>query len=171
MTNHIGVWLNLTAKRTTLSPICAEMCDLGFGLLFDADSLKQIADDPRSNPLFANLRSHISSSPSHLLSALPILMVEFINATKKRRSLLSTGGALKADTQSSVAVFFSFCEDILRVPGLPQTQVWRSRLDLLKVVEDESLFSLGSENIVTLLKEELEASVECLASSDGEFLL
>jgi hypothetical protein len=146
------------------------MCDLGFGLLFDADSLKQIADDPRFNPLFDNLRSHISSSPSHLF-ALPILMSEFINAIKKRRSLLSTGGALKADTQSSVAVFFSFCEDILRVPGLPQTEVWRSRLDLLKVVEDESLFSLGSDNIVALLKEELGASVECLASSDGEFLL
>lgn len=143
---------------------------MGFGLLFNADSLKQIADDPRSNPLFDNLRSHILTSPSHLLSALPILLAEFINGMKKRRSLLSTGGFSKLDTQSSAAIFFSFCEDILRAPGLPQTQVWHSRLDLLKVVEDESLFSPGLENMTILLKEELEASVECLASTDGEFL-
>ena len=166
----MGVWLNLIAKgRTTLSLVCTEMCDVGFGLLFNTDSLKQIADDPRSNPLFDNLRSHILTSPSHLLSALPILLAEFINAMKKHRSLLSTGGSSKVDTHSSVAVFFSFCEDILRAPGLPQTQVWQSRLGLLNVVEDESLFSPGS-NVVILLKEELEASVECLALTDGEFI-
>jgi hypothetical protein len=146
------------------------MCDVGFELLFSTDNLKQIADDPRSNPLFDNLRSHISSSPSHLLSALPILMTELINATKGRRSLLSTGGSFKVDTQSLVAGFFSFCEDILRAPGFPQVQVWRTRLDLLKVVEDETLFSPGSEITVALLKAEVEASVECLASTDGEFL-
>ncbi len=167
----MGVWLNLPAKgRATLSPVCAEMCDVGFELLFNADSLKQIADDPRSNPLFDTLRSHIFSSPSRLLSALPIFMAEFINAMKKHRSLFSTGGSFTVDAHSLVAGFLSFCRDILRAPGLPQTQVWRSRLDLLKVVEDKSLFGPGYENTVVLLKEEVEASVECLASTDGEFL-
>ncbi|KAF8273762.1 Urb2/Npa2 family-domain-containing protein [Lactarius quietus] len=168
ITNHMGVWLNLAAKGwATLPPVCGEMCDVGSELLFNADGLKQILDDPRSNPLFDNIQSHISSSPSHLLSVVPILMAEFINAIKKCRSLLSSGGSFRVDTQSSVAGFFSFCEDILRVPGFPQTQVWRSRLNLLKVVEDESIFSPGGENTAVLLKEEAEASVECLASTDG----
>ena len=167
----MGVWLNLVAKgRATLSPVCVEMCDVGFELLFNADSLKQISDDPCSNPLFDTLRSHIYSSPSLLLSALPILMAEFINAMKKRRALFSTGGSFTVDAHSSVAIFFTFCEDILRASGLPQAQVWRSRLDLLKLMEDKPLFSPGNENTVTLLKEEVEASVECLASNDGEFL-
>lgn len=167
ITSHMGVWLNLIARGSaTLSPVCAEMCVVGFELLFNADNLKQLVDDPRSNPLFDTLRSHISSSPSHLLSALPILMAELINAMKKRRSLFSTGGSFTVDAHSSVAFFFSLCEDILRAPGLPQTQVWRSRLDLLKVVEDKSLFSPGYENTVVLLKEQVEASVECLASTD-----
>jgi hypothetical protein len=167
----MGVWLNLAAKgRATLFPVCGEMCDVGFELLFNADSLKQISDDPRSNPLFDTLRSHISSSPSHLLSALPILMGEFITAMKKRRTLFSTGGSSTLDAHSSVAIFFSFCEDILRASGLPQTQVWRSRLDLLKVMEDKPFFTPGDENMVALLKEEVEASVECLASTGGEFL-
>ena len=143
---------------------------MGFELLFSADNLKQIADDPRSNPLLDNLRSHISSYPSHLLSALPILVTELINAMKKRRSLLSTGGSFKVDTRSSVEGFFSFCEDMLRAPGFPQAQIWRTRLDLLKVAEDESLFGPGSEIMVALLKAEVEASIECLVSTDGESL-
>lgn len=142
---------------------------MGFEFLFSADNLKQIADEPRSNPLLDNLRSHISSSPSHL-SALPILMTELINAMKKRRSLLSTGGSFRVDTRPSVEGFFSFCEDMLRAPGFPQSQIWRTRLDLLKVAEDESLFSPGSEIMVALLKAEVEASIECLVSTDGEFL-
>jgi len=97
-------------------------------------------------------------------------MAEFINAMKKHRSLFSTGGSFTVDAHSWAAGFLSFCQDILRAPGLPQTQVWRSRLDLLKVVEDKSLFGPGYENTVVLLKEEVEASVECLASTDGEFL-
>lgn len=166
----MGVWLNLAAKgRATLSTICNEICDVGFELLFNADNLKQISDDPRSNPLFDTLRSHISSSPSHLLSALPILMAEFINAMKKRRTVFSTGDSFTVDAHSLVASFFSFCEDILRGLGLPQTQVWGSRLDLLNVMEDEPLFSPGDENTVALLKEEVEACVECLTSTDGKF--
>ncbi|KAH9075806.1 Urb2/Npa2 family-domain-containing protein [Lactarius deliciosus] len=167
ITGHVGVWLNLAAKgNATLSPLCAEMCDVGFELLFNADSLKQITDDPRSNPIFDTLRSHISSSPSHLLSALPIIVAGFIDAMKKRRSFFSTGGSLTVDAHSSITVFLSSCGDILRAPGLPQTQVWRSRLDLLKVVEEKALFSPGYEKMVVLLKEEVEVSVDCLASTD-----
>ncbi|KAI9445447.1 Urb2/Npa2 family-domain-containing protein [Lactarius indigo] len=160
ITSHMGVWLNLTAKGSAaLLPVYAEMCDVGFELLFNADSLKQVVDNPRSNPLFDTLRSHISSSPAHLLSTLPILMAEFINAMKKRRSLLSsTGGSFTVDAHSSVTVFLSFCGDILRAPGLPQTQVWRSRLDLLQVVENKSLFGPGYENMAVLLKEEVEVN-------------
>ena len=166
----MGVWLNLAAKgRATLSPVCGEMCDVGFELLFNADSLKQISDDPHANPLFDGLRSHISSSPSHLLSVLPILMAECINAMKKRRTLFSTGGSFTVDAHSSAASFFSFCEDILRAPGLPRTQVWRSRLDLVRVMEENPLFGSGDENTVALLKEEVEACVECLTSTDGKF--
>ncbi|KAH9060868.1 Urb2/Npa2 family-domain-containing protein [Lactarius vividus] len=165
--SYMGVWLNLSAKgNATLSPLYAEMWDVGFELLFNADSVKQIADGPHSNPLFDALRSHISSSPSHLLSALPILVAEFINAMKKRRTLFSTGGSLTVDAQSSITVFLSSCGDILRAPGLPQTQVWRSRLDLLKVVEGKSLFSPRYEKMVVLLKEEVEVSVDCLGSTD-----
>ena len=167
----MGVWLNLAANgRATLSPVCGEVYDVGFELLFNADSLKQISDDPCSNLLFDTLRSHISSSPSHSLSALPVLMAEFINAMKKRRTLFSTGGSFTVDARSSVAIFFSFCEGILRGLGLPQTQVWRSRLELLKVMEDKSLFSPGDENTMAILKEDVEASVECLGSTDGESL-
>ncbi len=165
----MGVWLNFAGKgRATLSPVHAEICEVGFELLFNVDSLKEIAEDPRSNLLFDNLRSHITSSPSHLISALPILMTEFINTTKKHRSLFSTGGPFAVDAHSSTVVFFSLCEDILRVPGLPQAQVWCSRLDLLKVTEEETIFSSEYEHSVVLLKQEVEASVECLASTDGE---
>ncbi|KAH9005998.1 Urb2/Npa2 family-domain-containing protein [Lactarius hatsudake] len=152
ITSHMGVWLNLSAKGNSY-----------FVSFMHRD---QIADDPRSNPLFDTLRSHISSSPSHLLSAIPILVAGFIDAMKKRRSFFSTGGSLTVDARSSITVFLSCCGDILRATGLPQTQVWRSRLDLLKVVEEKSLFSPGYEKMVVLLKEEVEVSVECLASTD-----
>ncbi|KAI0252608.1 hypothetical protein BJV78DRAFT_324558 [Lactifluus subvellereus] len=170
MTSHIGVWLSFTSKeRATYSAIRTEICDVGVELLFNVDSLKQIAESTRAKPLFEALQTHISSSSPHLLSNLPFLMTAFTNAIKKRRSLFSSGDSPIADAHSLAMLFFSSCEEILRGVGtLHGTQVWQSRLDLLKVVEDESLLSPRSEDTAVLLKEEVGSCVECLTSADDE---
>jgi hypothetical protein len=144
---------------------------VGIELLFNVDSLKQIAESLHSHPIFEALQTHISSSSPDLLSNLPFLMAAFTNAIKKRRSLFSSGGCSTAGARSLAILFFSLCKEILQGVGTLQgTQVWRSRLDLLKVVEDEPLFSTRSEDTAALLKEEVEACVECLTSGDGKSL-
>jgi hypothetical protein len=144
---------------------------MGIELLFNVDNLKLIAEAPRTNPLFDALRTHISSSQPQLLSTLPFLMAGFTDAIKKRRLLLPSGSASTSDTHSFVTWFFSSCEEILHSVGdLQGNQVWRSRLDLLKVIEDESLFSLRNENMAALLQEEVDACVGCMDAVDGEFL-
>jgi hypothetical protein len=170
MTNHMGAWLSFISKeRDTCQATRTEICDVGIELLFDVDSLKQIAESPRANPFFQALQAHISSSSPHLLSSLPFLMTAFTNTIKKHRSPFSSGGSSTVDAHSLAMLFFSSCEELLQGSGYG-TQVWRSRLDLLGVVEDELLFSAKNEDTVVLLKGEVEACIECLTSTDGKSL-
>jgi hypothetical protein len=170
MTKHIDAWLNFVSnERAACSHTYKEICDMGIELLFNVDNLKPIAEAPRTNPLVDALRIHISSSQPQLLSTLPFLMTGFTDAVKKRRSLLPSGIASTADTLATL--FFSSCEDILHAVGdLHGNQVWRSRLGLLRAVQDESLFSPRNENMATLLHEEVGACVGCLVAVDGKFL-
>lgn len=170
MTSHIDGWLNFISNEGAVcSHICAEIRDPGVELLFNADSLKQIAEGPRTSPLFDALRTHLTSSQPHLLSTLPFLVAAFTDAVKKRRSALPSGNSL--DAHSLAMLFFSSCEEILHGVGdLEGCQVWHSRLGLLKVVEVESLFNPRDENVAVLLKKEVDTCIECLALVEGKFL-
>ena len=172
MTSHIGGWLNfISNKGAVRSHTCTEIRDLGVELLFNVDSLKQIAEGPRTSPFFNALRTHLTSSQPHLLSTLPFLMAAFTDAVKKRRSALPLGNSSAMDTHSLAMLFFSSCEEILHDVGdLKGDQVWHSRLGLLKVVEDESLLKPRDENAAVLLKEKVGACIECLALVEGKFL-
>jgi hypothetical protein len=98
-------------------------------------------------------------------------MAAFTDAVKKRRSALPSGNSSTMDAHSLAMLFFSSCEEILHGIGdLKEDQVWHSRLGLLKVVEDESLFNPRDENAAVLLKEEVGTCIECLASVEGKFL-
>ena len=98
-------------------------------------------------------------------------MATFTGTVKKRRSALSSGNSFSPDTHSLAMLFFSSCEEILHDVGdLKEDQVWHSRLGLLRVVESDSLFDPRDENTVALLKEEVDACLECLASVEGEVL-
>src|SRR6267154_1058623 len=172
MTSHIDRWLNFISNEGAVcSHIRTEIHDPGVELLFNADSLKQIVEGPRTSPLFNALRTHLTSSQPHLLSTLPFLMAAFTDAAKKRRSALLSGNSFTMDAHSLAMLFFSSCEEILHDVGdLKEDQVWRSRLGLLKVVEDESLFNPRDENAAVLLKEEVGTCVECLSLIGGKFL-
>ncbi len=169
MTSHIDGWLNfISSEAAVCSHKCTEIRDLGVELLFNADSLKQIAEGPRTSPLVNTLRTYSTSQP-HLLSTLPFLMAAFIDAVKKRRSVLSS--VFTTDSHSLAMLFFSSCEEILHGIGdLKENRVWHSRLGLLRVVEDELLFNPRDENEVVLLKEEVGTCIECLASVESKFL-
>jgi len=172
MTSHIGGWLDFISNEGAVySHTCTEIRDVGVELLFNADSLKQIAESPHSSPLFDALRTHLTSSQPHLLSTLPSLMTAFADAVKKRRSAFSSGNSITMDSHSLAMLFFSSCEEILHAIGdLKGNQIWHSRLGLLRVVEDESLFNPRDENAAVLLKEEVGTCIECLASVEGKFL-
>jgi hypothetical protein len=97
-------------------------------------------------------------------------MAAFTGAVRKRRSLLPSGSASTTDIHSLAILFFSSCEEILHAVGeLQGNQVWRARLGLLRIVEDESLFSPRNENMASLLQEEVDTCVRCLATMDGTF--
>lgn len=172
MTSHIDRWLNFISNGGVVcSHTCTEIRDPGVELLFNADSLKQMAEGLRTSPLFNALRTHLTSSQPHLVSTLPFLMAAFTNAVKKRRSALPSGNSFTMDAHSLAMLFFSSCEEILHDVGeLKEDQVWHSRLGLLKVVEGESLFNPRDENAAILLKEEVGTCIECLALVKGKFL-
>jgi hypothetical protein len=173
MTSHIDKWLNIISNEGAVcSHTRTEIRDSGVELLFNADSLKQMAEGPRTSPLFNALRIHLISSQPHLLSTLPLLMAAFTDVVKKRRSALPSGNSSTTDAHSLAMLFFSSCEEILHraVGDLKEDQVWHSRLGLLKVVEDQSLFNPRDENAAVLLKEEVGTCIECLASVKGKFL-
>jgi hypothetical protein len=172
MTSYLDAWLNFISNEgPAYLRTRTEISDVGVVLLFNVDSLRQIAEGPRTSPLFDALRTHISSSQPHLLSTLPLLMAAFTDAVKKRRSLLPSGNSPTTDTHSLPMQFFTSCEEILHDFGdLPGNQVWHSRLGLLKVVECESLFNPSNEITASLLKQEVGDCVGCLASVDSEYL-
>jgi hypothetical protein len=172
MAGHIDRWLNFISNKGAIcSHARTEIRDPGVELLFNADSLKQIAEGPRTSPLFNALRTHLTSSQPHLLSTLPFLMAAFTDAVKKRRSALPSGNSSTTDAHSLAMLFLSSCEEILHDVGdLKEDQVWHSRLGLLKVVEDESLFNPRDENAAVLLKEEVGTCVGCLSLVEGKFL-
>jgi hypothetical protein len=172
MTTHFDKWLNFISNEGAVcSHTRTEMRDPGVELLFNTDSLKQMAEGPRTSPLFNALRTHLTSSQPHLLSTLPFLMATFTDAVKKRRSALPSGNSSTMDVQSLAMLFFFSSEEILHDFGdLKEDQMWRSRLGLLKVVEDESLFNPRDENAAVLLKEEVGNCVECLSLVEGKFL-
>ena len=172
MTSHIDSWLNSISNEGGVCPhTCTEIRDPGVELLFNADSLKQIAEGPRTSSLFNALRTHLTSSRPHLLSTLPFLMAAFTDAVKKRRSALPSGNPSIMDVHPLAMLFFSSCEEILHGVGdLKKDQVWHSRLGLLKVVEDESLFNPKDEIAAVLMKEEIDTCIECLASVEGKLL-
>ena len=172
MTSYIDRWLNFISNEGAVcSHTRAEIRDPGVELLFNTDSVKQIAEGPRTSPLFNALRTHLTSSQPHLLSTLPFLLASFTDAVKKRRSALPSGNSFTMDAHSLAMLFFSSCEEILHGVGdLKEVQVWYSRLGLLKVVEDESLFNPRDENAAVLLKEEVGTCIECLAFVEGKLL-
>jgi hypothetical protein len=172
MTSHIDRWLNFISNGGAVcSHTCTEIRDPGVELLFNTDSLKQIAEGPRTSPLFNVLRTHLTSSQPHLFSTLPFLMATFTEAVKKRRSALPSGNSFTTDARSLAMLFFSSCEEILHGVGdLKGDRVWHSRLGLLKVIEDESLFNSRDENAAVLLKEEVGTCIECLALVEGKSL-
>jgi hypothetical protein len=172
MAGHIDRWLNFISNKGAIcSHTHTEIRDPGVELLFNAESLKQIAEGPRTSPLFDALRTHLTSSQPHLLSTLPFLMAAFTDAVKKRRSALPSGNSSTTDAHSVAMLFLSSCEEILHDVGdLKEDQVWHSRLGLLKVVEDESLFNPRDENATVLLKEEVSTCVGCFSLVEGKFL-
>ncbi|KAI0271531.1 Urb2/Npa2 family-domain-containing protein [Gloeopeniophorella convolvens] len=161
--SHLGTWLHLLSGEDTHTAVI----DLGVDLLFNADTLKQIAESPRDSPLFEALRAHTSTSQLYVLSVLPRLMAAFTQAVKRRRSLFASGSSSSADVRALALSFFSACEEILQSVGTEDARVWRSRRDLLRVVEAEFLFDVGQEDTTVLLKEIAEDSIKCLISTEG----
>jgi hypothetical protein len=75
------------------------------------------------------------------------------------------------DAHSLAMLFFSSCGEVLHDVGdSKDDRVWHSRLGLLKVVEDESLFNPRDENAAALLKEEVGTCIERLSLVGGKFL-
>ncbi|KAL1739267.1 hypothetical protein HDZ31DRAFT_69116 [Schizophyllum fasciatum] len=161
---YLGDWLQLVndihdeSSRAYLAA--------GVEILFNPDILKQANTDTADSHLFTALSKQ---NPSLVLSALPPLFDAFVSAINdSRNTIFSQGSSATAnaavDKQRAAGMsFYLACEKLLQ-SGEPAT-AWRSRGDLLAIVEKERLVTPDTE---PALREVAEAAILAVSRRDAE---
>ena len=147
------------------SPLLSDIYAVGVELLFSLDILRQLSDANASASLFSPFKSIIITLPNISLPILPHLLASFAQNVRKHRSaIFGPGDASLLDARTSSVKFFAALEESLRNLGgdKQQTVVWKTRGEILTVVEKENLFAVGSEEAEALLKKDIDLAIHAL---------
>ncbi|THH21561.1 hypothetical protein EW146_g35 [Bondarzewia mesenterica] len=168
--HHLETWLrtisamHLVTNTTPQSSLLPEIYMAGVDLIFNLDALRQLSDPNTSSLLFIPLQSFALTSPTSVLPSLPRLLVSFTQAVRRHRSaLFGPGDASAVDARaSSVKCFAAFEQALRNIQDGEEALVWKTRLNVLEVVEGEKLFDTGSGDIGALLQEDIELAITAL---------
>ncbi|KAK7064414.1 Urb2 domain-containing protein [Favolaschia claudopus] len=138
---HLRAWI--ATSQHIVPDIRESVYVTGTELLFNSDTLRQTLNE--DHPLFAALRD----IPDGLLyPILPRIFLSFVQGTRKHRTTLfpqSSGhnpAALLEQVRFSCFSFFGSCQALLNA-NTQTALIWKTRVNLLIVVEEENLFGVS----------------------------
>ncbi|KAF5377547.1 hypothetical protein D9615_005195 [Tricholomella constricta] len=169
-------WLECATRPTSNEPY-KSLLDAVYGAgaetLFSLDILRQVRDSRTENNLFETLALVLSSSNLEIYAVLPRLFSSYIDSIKKYRgALVSQGstqlpGALNAEIQSSGMQFFASCLTLLDARE-NSAQSWSTRVTLLSLVNQESLFNRTQEDAKIHLNRVIAQALATLEVKTGD---
>jgi hypothetical protein len=169
--SYLLSWAQCTAIRGE-HLVLREVFDAGAETLFNADSMKQMAENKFEDAFLRSLKSLVSTHPFEVVSILPRLFESFVQASSKTRgsknSLLTAEGSLDLAKQSRIAALHLFgLLDGLLGPAADVHGAWRARTAMLEVVERDRLLRDHGEDASRLLRRLAAFAVETLSSRDA----
>ncbi|TFY75108.1 hypothetical protein EWM64_g8905, partial [Hericium alpestre] len=149
--NHLATWLRSVAplpNEDVATVYASDVFDAGVDILFNSDTLKQLAEAPASADLFVSLQTTAGDHPSAVLVSLSRVLAAFVHVAR------------------AVGMrFFIAGESVLEQLGNGDgADVWRARIALLKIVETDALFGMEQEEAAACLKQVVNLCIAALGS-------
>ena len=104
------------------------------------------------------------------MASLPKLFEAFLHAIKRHKGALFSQGsntgtaALTEQVQAAGMGFYALCDHLLSESTSSKEAVWRTRVDLLGIVDIERLYNPRNEDNTVLLRSSCALAVEVLAA-------
>ena len=138
----------------------------GAETLFSPEVLRQVVDNPVSNPVIQALSQ---VDPTIVLPSLPTLLESFHEFITRNRAGLFSHQQQATHTatdkvRESVIGFYSACDDLICVSHIPALRVWNARLRLLSILKEKKLFSSAQQHLKPILSEKCRLTVDRLCS-------
>ncbi|KAK0505923.1 Urb2/Npa2 family-domain-containing protein, partial [Armillaria luteobubalina] len=164
---YLRDWMSYTTSITATSVLGENIYAAGVEILFCLDILRQSVD---SEITFFEALEGVDM-PS-LLGNLPRLFRSFVTSVKRFRGALfgqgssrqSTGGVEEARTVGMR--FFISSQPLLNVSGL-EVGAWTAQVELLKVINDEALFSNSQRDFEGVFTKIIEDAISVLSTASS----
>ncbi|EPQ60931.1 hypothetical protein GLOTRDRAFT_118975 [Gloeophyllum trabeum ATCC 11539] len=149
--SHMPQWIKCAVCLDSAAPISRLLKAVyaaGVDTLFNLDILRHFATNTEmsSDALFRALMGLVKPSLEAVTAAVPDLFLSYSQAIKKYRSAIFSSGSssqtnltLLEQVQASALRFFVSCEGILRASPEDFPAVWKARVRLLEVIDQEDL--------------------------------
>ncbi|KAF8971580.1 hypothetical protein BDZ97DRAFT_1650961 [Flammula alnicola] len=145
--SHLKDWLRSFSMDCTIldATLKSSLLDSGVETFFNLDILRQNLDFKTENTLVERLQSILTTDETLVLEHLPTLFIFYIHAIKRHRGALFSqssqfqpGAALGELREAGMRYFISMLN--LVDNSRRDSQAWRTRLSLLKTVDNENIF-------------------------------
>ncbi|KAK0245997.1 Urb2/Npa2 family-domain-containing protein [Armillaria nabsnona] len=164
---YLRDWMTYTTTITATSVLGENIYAAGVEILFCLDILRQSVDGE-----FAFFEALEGVDMPSLLGNLPRLFRSFVNSVKRFRGALfgqgssrqSTGGVEEA--RAAGMRFFISSQPLLNVSGL-EVRAWTAQVELLKVINEEALFSSSQRDLEEVFTEVIENAISVLSTTSS----
>ncbi|CAL1696498.1 unnamed protein product [Somion occarium] len=172
MQHHLRHWLTCVSLQSgdlQDDEVLSSIYDIGVDTIFNVDVLRVAYEQQAQTSLDSSLAGLMSQVPSIVLICLPRLFKSYIDISKKHRSALFGQGSknigITAAEQARAASmrFFATCDGLLR--STTNEEVWRTRLALLTIVDQEDLLSVSDDMSADVLRQIGELSIDSLSDA------
>lgn len=164
LSSHLEHWLRCIPiiRRLGLDDLYAA----GAETLFVPGTLRQLVDDPVSNPVIQALSR---LNPTTILPSLSTLLKSLHDFMARNRadlfSRLQQEPRITANhVQESIINFYNACDELICVSHVAAPEMWDARLRLLSVVEEKNVFFGAQDQSTSILSEKCRLAVAELRS-------
>lgn len=164
LSSHLEIWLRCIPVLQDYEP--NDLYSAGAESLFSLEVLRQLVDDPISNPVIQALSQ---VDPTVVLPSLPVLLESFHEFTTRNRAnlfshqLQATHAATDKVRESAIG-FYNACDDLICTSHIPAPRVWNARLRLLSIVKEKKVFSSAQQHLKPILSDKCRLAVDQLCS-------
>ncbi|KAK7694415.1 hypothetical protein QCA50_001601 [Cerrena zonata] len=170
---HLRHWLDcVSSRKGTLESdeTLTATFEVGVETLFNVDVLRVAHEQRVHTSLDETLGVLIVQAPETVLASIPYLFKSYIEVNKKFRNALfgqgskNTGVTAAEQARGASIKFFATCDSLSRSVTESEA-VWRTRLALLSIVNEEDLVVAGDQESMDILQPIGDLAVTSLAAA------